>query len=643
MADLSQLTPPQILRTVFGFETYRTGQEAVISQLLAGHSALAVFPTGGGKSLCYQLPALCLPGLTLVVSPLLALMKDQVDFLLSKGVAAARLDSSLDAEQYNQVLNQLGQRSLKLLYVSPERCTNQNFRTLIAHHRISLLAVDEAHCISQWGPNFRPDYLQIAQFARDVRVERTLALTATATPQVVEDIAANFGISPDHITNTGIYRPNLTLRFIPVENRARDASLFESDFSGPTIVYVTQRSTAEQIANRLAVRGIPARPYHAGMNTEEREEIQNWFLASEQATVVATIAFGMGIDKSNIRAVYHFNLPKGIEGYIQEIGRAGRDGKPSLCQSFLSADDVPVLANFAYGSTPTREAIEGVVTEIFSGSTELELNLYDLSRRFDIREPTLKTLLAHLQLDGYLKSRMPVYLLYEFQLQHSVEKTVQLVAPEMSERVRKFIAHASKGITWYKIDFGGIHKHLEPHRHRAEEILNHLKERNLAVVKNSGVRHRFSVLQTPNKLGALVKASWERFTAQERMEIERLEEMLRLVQSDECHWNALARYFGEVRTTACGHCSFCELKKAITLKPRSVSNTVPVQTIRQTFQLDPEVFEHPRVLARFLCGISSPRLTQRKLTKHENFGLFSEFDFHKVLAHCESVVGAAVR
>src|SRR4051812_11180445 len=359
--------PLELLAERFGFAEFRPGQEQVVDALLAGRSALAVFPTGAGKSLCYQLPALLLEGLTVVVSPLIALMKDQIDFLQRSGIAAARLDSSLGGAEQREIFERLRTGALKLLYVAPERFNNERFIAQLGRTRIGLFAVDEAHCISEWGHNFRPDYLTLAERSRELEAERVLALTATATPAVVADIRAGFGIEDADAVVTGFYRPNLTLLTTPLAAGEKDKRLIERLREGPpgsTIVYVTLQRTSLRVAALLAAAGLPARPYHAGMSPDERVAVQEWWSGSPQAIVVATIAFGMGIDKADVRYVYHHNLPKSLESYSQEIGRAGRDGEASICELLACPDDVPTLENFAFGDTPTRESLAGLLEEV---------------------------------------------------------------------------------------------------------------------------------------------------------------------------------------------------------------------------------------------------------------------------------------
>ena len=387
------IEPLDLLEQHFGWREFKGGQERVIRSLLEGRSALAVFPTGGGKSLCYQLPALAFEGVTLVVSPLIALMKDQIDFLKRHDIAAARLDSSLTLDETKAVEAGMLSGTLKLLYVSPERFNNERFLSLLSRTHISLFAVDEAHCISEWGHNFRPDYLKLAETARSLNVERALALTATATPAVAEDVRAAFDIAPNDTVITGFYRPNLRMATTPVPAYRRDELLLsrlQKRKPGPTIIYVTLQKTAERIAKYLSENGFPSWAYHAGMDAETRARVQDDFMASQSGIVAATIAFGMGIDKSNVRYVYHYNLPHSLEAYSQEIGRAGRDGEQSTVELLACPDDVPTLQNFAYGDTPTYPAILALVSEILTLGSRIDVALHELSLKFDIRLLVMK-------------------------------------------------------------------------------------------------------------------------------------------------------------------------------------------------------------------------------------------------------------
>ncbi|MBE0501970.1 MAG: ATP-dependent DNA helicase RecQ, partial [Desulfuromonadales bacterium] len=348
------------LQKYFGFSTFRTGQEAVISKIAAQQSAVAIFPTGAGKSLCYQLPAMLLPHMTLVVSPLLALMKDQIDSLVQHRIPAARLDSTLSTDEYDHILAKARNGTLKILMISVERFKNERFRAQLQKMNISLLVVDEAHCISEWGHNFRPDYLKLPVYRKQFGIQQVLLLTATATEQVIADMCVKFEVPGENVTITGFYRPNLFLQVTPTPESQKQVYLhqrIQESPSDPSIVYVTLQKTAERVSDSLRAHGIRSLPYHAGMAAEERERIQNEFLAGEIDCVVATIAFGMGIDKKNIRRVIHYDLPKSIENYSQEIGRSGRDGQPSFCEVLANRDNISVLENFIYGDTPENQAI----------------------------------------------------------------------------------------------------------------------------------------------------------------------------------------------------------------------------------------------------------------------------------------------
>jgi ATP-dependent DNA helicase RecQ len=369
------------LKKVFGFDDFRAGQQQTITQLLDEKSSLAIFPTGSGKSLCYQLTALHLPHLTLVVSPLLALMKDQLSFLAKKGIEAASIDSSLTAEQVQQVMSATRTGAIKILMVSVERFKNERFRQFIGAIPVSLLVVDEAHCISEWGHNFRPDYLKLPAYCQTLHINLVLLLTATATDKVKKDMAAKFSIAPEHIVQTGFYRQNLDLSVAPVTADNRDQQLLHRLQQLPTcgIVYVTLQHTAEQVASFLWQHGLRAKAYHAGFDSDKRQQIQSQFMQGQVDVIVATIAFGMGIDKADIRFVIHYDLPKSIENYSQEIGRAGRDGLPAHCITLANLDSLHTLENFVYGDTPELLGIEHVLSTIKSECQQGQWQFHGLS------------------------------------------------------------------------------------------------------------------------------------------------------------------------------------------------------------------------------------------------------------------------
>ena len=341
----SNLLP--LLKQYFGFTSFRPLQEEIICDALAGKDVFALLPTGGGKSLCFQLPALARDGLTVVVSPLIALMKDQVDALQAAGVPATFLNSSLAAEESRKRLRGLHNSEFKLLYVAPERLMLSGFLSDLQKWNVQLIAVDEAHCISEWGHDFRPEYRQLAQLRELFPRVPFMALTATATGRVREDIVTHLKLHEPKCYVASFNRPNLTYRVI-AKSKPFD-QLFEFLRARPKesgIVYCLSRKGAESVAERLNQNGIKAKPYHAGLTPKERSEHQELFLRDNIRVVCATIAFGMGINKPNVRFVVHYDLPKNIEGYYQETGRAGRDGLPSECVLLFSAGDAVKQTTF---------------------------------------------------------------------------------------------------------------------------------------------------------------------------------------------------------------------------------------------------------------------------------------------------------
>lgn len=622
----------------FGFREFRPGQQQVMQALLAGKSAAAVFPTGSGKSLCYQLPALLLDGVTVVVSPLIALMKDQIDALAARGIAARRLDSTLTADEYREVMQQVRAGDLRMLYVAPERFQNERFREAIQRMKVALFAVDEAHCISEWGHNFRPDYLKLVEFSRQCQAERVLALTATATPQVLADICKAFAISPECVVRTGFYRPNLTLLTTPLTASERDQQLLDrlrSRPAGPTIVYVTLQRTAEEVAARLMQAGFEARAYHAGLAAEDRAAVQDWFLASSTGIVVATIAFGMGVDKANIRYVYHYNLPKSLENFSQEVGRAGRDGAPSICEVLACCDDLSALENFAYGDTPTEKAVASLVQAIFRLGSTFDVSYYELSSQHDIRQLVVRTLLTYLELQGYIAGGTPFYSSYRFKPLASSKEILGHFEGERRDFVAQILSHAKKARLWFTIDAEAAAKSMQQPRERIVRALDYLSEQGWLELETQGTRNQFQRLKMPEDLTALARQMHQRTMQREASELARLRDVVKLIEHDGCQVAALCQHFGEQRDMPCGHCTWClngrtaaQLTQA-TITP--IDDRLLVQA-RDLARKHPQALADATLLARFLCGVSSPALAKAKLSSHALFGALADVPLQEVRA-----------
>lgn len=635
----SFLDPKATLLDVFGFGQFRAGQEQVIRILLGGRSALAIFPTGAGKSLCYQLPALHLPGLTLVVSPLIALMRDQIAFLHQRNVPAARIDSSLSLDELRGVTAALKARELKLLYTSPERLANERFLSTLRTLQISMLVIDEAHCISEWGHNFRPDYLKLAPLAVTLRAERVLALTATATPAVARDIAASFRLAPEDVVHTGFHRPNLTLRI--AAGAAGDASRWlharlASQPPGATVVYVTLQKTAETVAAGLVQAGFPARAYHAGLPDEERAAAQDWFMGGERPIVVATIAFGMGIDKSNIRYVYHFNLPKSLENYSQEIGRAGRDGQPSSCELFACADDLLTLENFSYGDTPEDESIGAFLNYVLKQEDAFDVSSYDLSRDFDIRPLVAGTLLTYLELEGIIAAATPFYREYQFIPTRPSAEILARYEGERAEFLRGMFRCARKSTKWFHLDLIDAASRLGSTRERLVQALNYLESQGDLQLKVAGLRQAYRLKQRPDAAAreTLRDMLVARFRLREDNDIGRLRQVVALVEGTGCIVRRLLSYFGEDLGGDCGHCGRCEgdPARAMPVSPSAPGEGEIRRRLAQAEELGgSRALGTARQRTRFLCGISSPAISREKLGRHPLFGALAAAPFSRVL------------
>ena len=332
-----------ILKTYFGYDEFRNGQDKLIESIIKGRDALGIMPTGGGKSICYQLPAIALDGITIVISPLISLMKDQVDSLNELGINAAFINSTLDNGEFLQILEGIRGNSYKIVYVAPERLNTDSFINLVKDIRISLVAVDEAHCISQWGHDFRPSYLEIPRFINSLKQRPAVAaFTATATKEIIKEIKRLIGLRNPIEVTTGFDRPNLYYQVLKVSNKSKFLiEYLNENFKNESgIVYCATRKSVESLVKILNDKGFSAVGYHGGMNSEERQNNQDEFILGNKRLIVATNAFGMGIDKPDVRFVIHYNMPKNMEAYYQEAGRAGRDGEKSDCILLYSASDI---------------------------------------------------------------------------------------------------------------------------------------------------------------------------------------------------------------------------------------------------------------------------------------------------------------
>ena len=520
--------------------------------------------------------------------------------------------------------------------ISVERFKNERFRTQLKKMNVSLLVVDEAHCISEWGHNFRPDYLKIPLYQKEFDIPQILLLTATATPQVVEDMCDKFTISRGNVIVTGFFRKNLHIRVESVPENKKKLALVEAlktDPVGPSIVYVTLQKTAETVARYLASKGLNARAYHAGMKTLSREEVQNRFMHGNLNTVVATIAFGMGIDKRNIRKVVHYDLPKSIENYSQEIGRAGRDGLASICTLIGNGGNVPVLENFVYGDTPEISGIRSVLDIIRKNDGSMfEVRSNRLSMDTDIRLLPLKTLFVYLEIDGILKPLYTYFENYPFKLLKTEDEILDFFSGERRGFVETIFRHTRKAKVWAYPEINEVMEASGSNRARVLAALEYFDDKGWIELQAKSSVEVFEIINRDFDIEETTKRLSDLFRNKETMDVGRIHKMISLFESSGCLAMKLSEHFGETIPQPCGNCSFCLTgsPSALCIEPLP---DIPGSEVKEALRELKDVSETPvsdDLATRFLCGIMSPRLMRLKAKQLRGFGCLEKHPYKEV-------------
>ena len=469
--------------------------------------------------------------------------------MLAHDIPAARLDSTLERNEYNAILERAKSGQLKILMIAVERFKNERFRSHLEKMNVSLLAVDEAHCISEWGHNFRPEYLKLPDYQKEFNIAQTLLLTATATERVIEDMCAKFNILSENVVVTGFYRDNLFLQVSPTAASEKKNHLLQKIREAPqdpTIVYVTLQKTAEEVAAFLGANKINAHPYHAGMDSERREQIQNQFMDGSLSCIVATIAFGMGIDKKNIRRIIHYDLPKSIENYSQEIGRSGRDGEPALCEVLANRDSIHVLENFIYGDTPEKPSIRQLLQAIKENKGFVwEIKATALSNELNIRILPLKTLLVYLAMEKVIRPKLTYFEEYSFKLNTEPTTIIDSFEEERKQFVTAIMDHCHTRKIWTTTDIPAILNSYETNRQRIIAALEYFDEKGWIELQSKQAVDVYDILTQAFDIDEMAEKMNALFKKKERVEIQRIHKMVSFFESDACISRQLAGYFGE--------------------------------------------------------------------------------------------------
>ena len=607
--------------TRFGKSALRAGQRQIIELVLAGQNALGVLPTGHGKSLCYQAAAELLGGTSLVVSPLIALMRDQCETLKSMGIAAARFDSTLEPEERSAVLGRVTAGEQSLLFVAPESLENRELQQTLAGIRLSLFVVDEAHCVSEWGHSFRPDYLKLPALQQPLRPHATLALTATATPRVQQDLGQAFQIPAENRVVLSPYRPNITRICQPVQERmpALLAHLEKHD-ALPAIIYCRTRKETEWLAGELTTRGYPAAHYHAGLPAEQREQLQDAFLRNEITVLVATIAFGMGIDKPDVRSVIHWSTPSSPEAYLQESGRAGRDGAPCTSLILLHAPDLVEARNRILAAEPDAEGVLRCVRWLLPAGQRV-VSLWELGTTCDVPDDVPTRTLMALENSIVVESKGSKY--YKVKPLYPIGTITDGRDATECARLRWLDSHREgevedAALAW-DCSFAEAVEYLYECEAAGEWKLT-MRQQALCLRNVAG-----TAAPDARAVAAELSAA---FARRREADLARQQRIVDMLLAPTCLNDALEQYFVESPRPACGHCTAClgltaPLPPAPELPPYDPAEFCTEEKTMPEFDRDSQ-------RRRFLLGLLSPGLMARRLWAHPAYATATGHPWEKL-------------
>lgn len=571
-------TPQQILKKYWGYSDFRQPQKEIIDSVLSKNDTFAILPTGGGKSLCYQIPAIAFEGMTLVISPLIALMQDQIQALIKVGISAASITSQLDFEEINEVLNQCRLGKIKLLYVAPERLQSQLFINSLNELNINLIAIDEAHCISQWGHDFRPAYLKISDIREVIPKAPILALTATAIPKVQEEIISSLKLKNVSVFKTTLKRNNLIHKVKITQNELDDLYYELKRNPGSSIVFVRTRRQTYEIAHFLTEKGLNADFFHARLPDEEKKAKQEIWTKSDHQIMVSTNAFGMGIDKSNVRSIIHMDLPNSLEAYVQEAGRAGRDGLRSEAVLFLQTNEIEKIESIFKSNLPTRDEYEKIhrmfYTYLNIGENEKpedkkEFVFFEFIQKFDLNKRKVHNVLSFLERKEVISieenanlSRVQVYINPKSFIN---KQSIQLKILEILVRKYPGILSQEMPISEFKIA-----KALQKSVKEIKMALNELNKKEYIHYQSYDVKNIYFL--RPRESNHIKNTLWKEFKELQLTQWKRIQDMIYYAsQTEICRERLILKYFGEKAKQNCGVCDVC-LKNKVEINPKEILN-----------------------------------------------------------------------
>ncbi len=549
--------PQTILTSVFNYRAFRSKQREIIENVLAGRDTLAILPTGAGKSLCFQIPALIFDGLTIVVSPLIALMKDQVDGLRRKGIhEVAYLNSTLESNTKERIYELLRQSRLKMLYVAPEAFVDNKLMTIFRASDISLIAIDEVHCISVWGHNFRPDYLRLGRVIKTLHNPPVLGLTATATKKVQDDIQDQLGLRCD-VFKDSFDRKNLIFSVIEQAGEVAKQKLLKQlleNIDGSAIVYVNFTRTAEKLASFLVDNGLNAAYYHGQIEDKDaRKRIQNEFISGKTPIAVATNAFGMGIDKEDIRAIIHYNLPKSIENYYQEVGRAGRDGEEAFCILLYTHADEFRLRKLIQSNTPTLKQLKAVIKLLEQGiGRVLYINEKRIARELKLNEVRMRIILYQLERKNVIKTYFRVF-------RHAMVRLVDEPGEKVyqSPEVTKILNDVYFRTNHRWLDLEILSRSTGISVPGLNNTLRRMRNAGLIELTERDSCTPVKVYPTIKNDGMLELELLETFWRLEESGLKKIEQVVEYINTRMCKRKFILNYFGEDYEGNCNACSVC--------------------------------------------------------------------------------------